>query len=68
MSETINIEQAVLNNSRMLSNEEKREVLDFVQFLAHKAGQKVNLNGEDVNLGISPKTQPTKQLSLTRNC
>ena len=60
MSETINIEQAVLNNLRMLSNQEQQEVLDFAQFLAQKAGHRVHLNSKDVNFSISA----TEQLSL----
>lgn len=36
MNETMNIEQAVLDNLRNLSNEKQQQVLDFVQFLVHK--------------------------------
>ncbi|WP_230968538.1 DUF2281 domain-containing protein [Nostoc sp. WHI] len=36
MSETINIEQAVLDNLRILSNDKQQEVLDFIEFLVKK--------------------------------
>lgn len=33
MLETINIEQAVLNNLRMLPDEKQQEVLNFIEFV-----------------------------------
>jgi uncharacterized protein YcbK (DUF882 family) len=39
MSETINIEQAVLGNLRILPNEKQQEVLDFAEFLVQKVAQ-----------------------------
>ncbi|BAZ25820.1 hypothetical protein NIES4073_67260 [Kalymmatonema gypsitolerans NIES-4073] len=39
MLETINIEQAVLDNLRILPNEQQQEVLDFVEFLVQKSGK-----------------------------
>ena len=40
MKETINLEQAVLENLRILPPEKQQAVLDFVQFLVHKAEKK----------------------------
>jgi hypothetical protein len=40
MSETINFEQAVLENLRQLPTEKQQEVLDFAQFLVQKAEHK----------------------------
>ncbi len=64
MSETINIEQAVLNNLRMLPDEKQQEVLDFIQFLVQKTEQVKQSNSEATELCISSTTQPKKQLSL----
>ncbi len=47
MPETINIEQAVLNYLRILSNEKQQEVLDFVEFLAQKTANHQQLDRED---------------------
>ena len=44
MSETINFEQAVLENRRQLPTEKQQEVLDFAQFLLQKAEQKKQLH------------------------
>ncbi|MEA5565653.1 DUF2281 domain-containing protein [Anabaena sp. UHCC 0399] len=57
MPETINIEQAVINNLRILSNEKQQEVLDFVEFLVQKTAKNHQLASEK-----SP--QPVNQLSL----
>jgi hypothetical protein len=38
MSETINFEQAVLENLRQLPREKQQEVLDFAQFPRAKSG------------------------------
>jgi hypothetical protein len=64
MSETINIEQAVLNNLRILPNEKQKEVLDFVEFLVQKAGNLKQVSSEDSDSSISSITQEKKQLSL----
>jgi hypothetical protein len=57
MSETINIEQAVINNLRILSHEKQQEVLDFVEFLV----QKTTTNHQ---LAREKSLQPEKRLSL----
>lgn len=59
MSKTINLEQAVLNNLRMLPDEKQQEVLDFVQFLVQKTEQRIQLRSE-----ASSTPQQKKQLSL----
>ncbi len=64
MSETINIEQAVLNNLRMLPDKKQQEVLDFVQFLVQETGQVKQSNSKATELCVSSTTQPKKQLSL----
>lgn len=64
MLEKINIEQAVLNNLRILPNEKQKEVLDFVEFLVQKAGQVKQVSGEALGSSISSTTQENKQLSL----
>ena len=64
MSETINIEQAVLDNLRILPNEKQQEVLDFVKSLVQKNKQKLQSSRESSNSSISPTMQQTKQLSL----
>lgn len=66
MSETINIEQAVLNHLRMLPDKKQQEVLDFVQFLVQETGQVKQSNKEATELYISSKTQPKKHLSLQK--
>ena len=64
MSETINIEKAVLDNLRILPNEKQQEVLDFVEFLVQKAGQLKQVSSEVSDFSISSTTQDKKQLSL----
>ncbi|MBD2608957.1 DUF2281 domain-containing protein [Scytonema hofmannii FACHB-248] len=64
MSETINIEKAVLDNLRILPNEKQQEVIDFVEFLVQKTGQLKQVNSEASNSSISSTTQDEKQLSL----
>ncbi|MBE9200530.1 MULTISPECIES: DUF2281 domain-containing protein [unclassified Nodularia (in: cyanobacteria)] len=59
MPETINIEQAVLNYLRILSNEKQQEVLDFVEFLVQKTANHQQLDRED-----SSKPQQQQQISL----
>jgi Protein of unknown function (DUF2281) len=36
MSETINVEQNILDNLRILPSDKKQEVLDFIEFLVQK--------------------------------
>lgn len=64
MSETINIEQAVLDNLRILPNAQQQEVLDFVEFLVQKSGRLKQVSSEDLDYSISSTTQEKKQLSL----
>ena len=64
MSETINFEQAVLENLRQLPREEQQEVLDFAQFLVQKAEQKKQLSSESSESNISSTTEPSLKLSL----
>ncbi len=64
MSETLNIEQAVLNNLRILPNEKKQEVLDFIEFLVQKTGQQIQVSREALDSSNSSQIQQPKQLSL----
>ncbi|MEH2240749.1 DUF2281 domain-containing protein [Nostoc sp.] len=64
MSETINIEQAVLDNLRILSNDKQQEVLDFVEFLVQKTGNRKQLDSKDSDDSISSNLQQQKRLSL----
>jgi hypothetical protein len=64
MSETINFEQAVLDNLRQLPREKQQEVLDFAQFLVQKAEQKKQLPSESSESNSSSITEPTLKLSL----
>ncbi|MEG3896733.1 MULTISPECIES: DUF2281 domain-containing protein [unclassified Microcoleus] len=64
MSETINFEQAVLENLRQLPREKQQEVLDFAQFLVQKAEQKKQLPSEISESNSSSTTAPTLKLSL----
>ena len=64
MSETINFEQAVLENLRQLPREKQQEVLDFAQFLVQKAEQKKQLPSESSESNSSSTTAPTLKLSL----
>ncbi|MEG4985438.1 DUF2281 domain-containing protein [Microcoleus sp. BR0-C5] len=64
MSETINFEQAVLENLRQLPTDKQQEVLDFVQFLVQKAEQKKQLPSESSESNSSSTTAPTLKLSL----
>jgi hypothetical protein len=64
MSETINFEQAVLENLRQLPREKQQEVLDFAQFLVQKAEQKKQLPSESSESNSSSITEPTLKLSL----
>ncbi|MEH2271972.1 MAG: DUF2281 domain-containing protein [Nostoc sp.] len=64
MSEIINIEQAVLDNLRVLSNDKQQEVLDFVEFLVKKTANHQELNTEDSVSNISSNLQQQKRLSL----
>ncbi|MBG1262325.1 DUF2281 domain-containing protein [Nostoc commune] len=62
MSETLNIEQAVLENLRILSNDKQQEVLDFVEFLVQKTENRKQLDSEDSSISSNPQEQ--KRLSL----
>ena len=64
MSETINLEQAVLENLRQLPREKQQEVLDFAQFLVQKVEQKKQLARESSESNSSSRTAPTLKLSL----
>ena len=64
MSETINFEQAVLENLRQLPTEKQQEVLEFAQFLVEKAEQKKHLASESSESNISSTTEPSLKLSL----
>ena len=64
MSETINFEQAVLENLRQLPREKQQEVLDFAQFLVQKAEHKKPLSSESSESNSSSTTAPTLKLSL----
>lgn len=63
MSETMNLEKAVLDNLRILPNEKQQEVLDFVEFLVQKATQ-VKQDSEASDSRISSITQDKKQFCL----
>ncbi|MEG4304063.1 hypothetical protein [Microcoleus sp. D3_18a_C4] len=64
MSETINFEQAVLENLRLLPTEKQQELLDFAQFLVQKAEHKKQLPSETFEPNSSSTTAPTLKLSL----
>ncbi|MEG4329440.1 DUF2281 domain-containing protein [Microcoleus sp. herbarium5] len=64
MSETINFEQALLENLRQLPREKQQEVLDFAQFLVQKAEHKKQLPSESSESNISSTTEPGLKLSL----
>ncbi|MEH2324462.1 MAG: hypothetical protein V7K32_12970 [Nostoc sp.] len=62
MSETINIEQAVLDNLRILSNDKQQEVLDFVEVLVKKTVNHQQLDIEDSDSSISSNLQQEQRL------
>jgi hypothetical protein len=64
MSETINLEQAILDNLRVLPNEKQQEVLNFVEFLVQKIVTTKQLYGKDPKSSISSTPQQTKLPSL----
>ena len=64
MAETINFEQAVLENLRQLPTEKQEEVLDFAQFLVQKAEPKNQLPSESSESNSLSTTQPALKLSL----
>ncbi len=64
MSETINLEQAILDNLRVLPNEKQQEVLNFVEFLVQKIVTTKQLYGQDPKSSISSTPQQTKLPSL----
>jgi hypothetical protein len=63
-SDRMNIEQVILNNLRILSNEQQQEVLDFVKSLVQKVGKLKQVSSEGLDSSISSTTQEKKQLSL----
>lgn len=65
MKETINLEDAVLENLRILPPEKQQAVLDFVQFLVQKAEQQQQLSRESFEYGSSLTEPPPLKLSLT---
>ena len=64
MAETINFEQAVLENLRQLPTEKQEEVLDFAQFLVQKAEPKNQLPSDSSESNSLSTTQPALKLSL----
>lgn len=64
MTQTINFEQAVLENLRLLPAEKQQEVLDFVQFLVKKAEQKNSFPSDNSEYNSLSITQPALKLSL----
>ncbi len=64
MAETINFEQAVLENLRQLPTEKQQELLEFAQFLVQKAEQKKQFSSESSESNISSTTVPSLKLSL----
>ncbi|MEH2349110.1 MAG: DUF2281 domain-containing protein [Nostoc sp.] len=64
MSETINIEQAVLDKLRILSNDKQQEVLDFAEFLVQKTGNRNQLDSKDSDSTISSNLQQQQRLSI----
>jgi len=64
MSETINFEQALLENLRQLPTEKQQELLDFAQFLVQKTEHKQQLPSESCESKSSSITEPTLKLSL----
>jgi hypothetical protein len=65
MTKTIDIEQTLLENLRMLPTEKQQEVLDFVQFLVQKAAQTQQRSSESFESSNSPTEPPLLKLSLT---
>jgi hypothetical protein len=64
MTQTINFEQAVLENLRLLPAEKQQEVLDFAQFLVQKAEQKNQFPSDSSESNSLSITQPVLKLSL----
>jgi Protein of unknown function (DUF2281) len=64
MTQTINFEQAVLENLRLLPAEKQQEVLDFAQFLVQKAEQKNQFSSDSSESNSLSITQPALNLSL----
>jgi hypothetical protein len=64
MTETINLEQAVLDNLRVLPNETQQLVLDFVEFLVQKTGNKIQPVSEVSNQNFGSTVEEKKLLSL----
>ena len=62
MKPTINIEQTLSENFRLLSREKQEEVLDFVQFLLYKAQ-----NTQQFSVSSASSTSPTETPPLKRS-
>ncbi|MFQ4143219.1 DUF2281 domain-containing protein [Chlorogloeopsis sp. ULAP02] len=60
----MNIEQAVLDNLRVLPNDKQQEVLDFIEFLVQKIRKPKQVSNESSDSSISSITQQKKKLSL----
>jgi hypothetical protein len=64
MKQTINIEETVSENVRLLSIEKQQEVLDFVQFLLYKAQQTKQLSVSSESSTSPTETPPLKRSLL----
>ncbi|MEG4804522.1 DUF2281 domain-containing protein [Microcoleus sp. ARI1-B5] len=64
MIQSMNIEQTLLENLRLLPTEKQQEVLDFVQFLLYKAQQTKQLPNASSESSISPTEPPPLKRSL----
>ncbi|MEG4028074.1 MULTISPECIES: hypothetical protein [unclassified Microcoleus] len=58
MKQTINLEQTLSENLRLLSREKQEEVLDFVQFLLYKAQQTKQLSASSESSPSPTETPP----------
>ncbi|KYC40310.1 hypothetical protein WA1_27660 [Scytonema hofmannii PCC 7110] len=64
MSEIINIERAILDNLRVLPNEQQQEVLNFIEFLVQKVRKIEPISNEDLNDSILSTIDQQEQLSM----
>ncbi|NJM60403.1 MAG: DUF2281 domain-containing protein [Oscillatoriales cyanobacterium RU_3_3] len=65
MTQTIDLEQILLENLRMLPTEKQQSVLDFVQFLVQKTQQEPQRSQESSEHSISLTEPPPLKLSFT---
>ncbi|WP_315788652.1 DUF2281 domain-containing protein [Fischerella sp. JS2] len=63
----MNIEQAVLDNLRILPYEKQQEVLDFVEFLVQKSRQLKQVTNKASDATVS-SINPRKTIIFARNC